>query len=321
VLRLMSDYPATLQEFEARFSTNRSCADYLLALRWHHGFVCPRCGNHGGWTAQNGQVICRACRYRTTVTAGTIFQDTHQPLTLWFRAMWWMTNQKIGLSALGLQRLLGLGSYRTAWMLLHKLRRVMVRPGRDRLTGRMEVDETYIGGLEEGVHGRKTEKKAMVLVAAQEDGVGIGRIRLKHVADASAKSLHAFIVDSAEPGSTVHTDDWTGYQGLEAKGYAHVVTTIHKSGKAAHELLPRVHKVASLLKRWLLGTHQGAISHEHLDSYLNEFVFRFNRRTSAHRGKLFLRLAEQSVITPPLPYHCLVKGVRKARTRKHNGLW
>lgn len=316
----MGDYPTTLRKFETRFSTDRSCADYLLALRWPSGFVCPRCGNRGGWTAKNGRVICRACRHRTTVTAGTIFQDTHQPLTLWFRAMWWMTNQKIGLSALGLQRLLGVGCYRTAWMMLHKLRSAMVRPGRDRLTGRIEVDETYIGGLEEGVRGRQTEKKALVLVAAQEDGNGIGRIRLGHVADASAASLHAFIEDSVEPGSTVHTDDWTGYQGLDAKGYEHVATSIKKSDKAAHELLPRVHKVASLLKRWLLGTHQGAISHEHLDSYLNEFVFRFNRRTSVHRGKLFLRLVEQAVIVPPLPYDCLVKGVREARTYKHKGL-
>lgn len=204
--------------------------------------------------------------------------------------------------------------------MLHKLRSAMVRPGRDRLTGRIEVDETYVGGVEEGVRGRKTEKKALVLIAAQEDGNGIGRIRLGRVADASAASLLTFIEESAEPGSTVHSDDWPGYQGLEGKGYAHVATSIRKSGKDAHKLLPRVHRVASLLKRWLLGTHQGAISPEHLDSYLNEFVFRFNRRTSASRGKLFLRLTEQSVLVPPLPYDDLVKGVRATRTRHHNGL-
>jgi transposase-like protein len=234
--------------------------------------------------------------------------------------MWWVTNQKTGLSALGLQRLLGLGSYRTAWTMLHKLRNAMVRPGRDRLRGQVEVDEAYIGGLEEGVHGRETEKKALIVIAAEEEGKGIGRIRLARVANASATSLHPFVEQVVEPGSTIHTDDWTGYQGLEAKSYSHVVTTIKHSGKPAHELLPRVHRVVSLLRRWLMGTHQGAISHEHLGRYLNEFVFRFNRRTSAHRGKLFLRLAQQAVVVSPVPYSFLVRGVRELRTRKHNTL-
>jgi transposase-like protein len=263
---------------------------------------------------KSGRIICSKCRLRTTVTVGTVFQDTHQPLTVWFRAMWWMTNQKTGLSGLSLQRLLGLGSYRTAWMMLHKLRSSMVRPWRDRLTGTVEVDESYVGGLEEGVRGRRgTEKKAVIVVAAQEDGQGIGRIRIAHVVDASSASLHGFVETAIESGSVIHTDDWTGYQGLEAKGYQHIVTPIKNSGKSAHDLLPRVHKVISLFKRWLLGTHQGAISHEHLGSYLNEFVFRFNRRTSAHRGKLFLRLAQQAVAVEPLPYVHLVKGVRENR--------
>jgi len=268
--------------------------------------------------AKSGRIICSGCRLGTTVTAGTIFQDSNQPLTVWFRAMWWMTNQKTGISGLGLQRLLGLGSYRTAWMMLHKLRSAMVRPERDRLTGIIEVDETYVGGLEEGRRGRGAEKKTVIVVAAQEDRQGIGRIRMAQVVDASAASLHGFVETSVEQGSTIHTDDWTGYGGLEAKGYRHVVTPIKKSGKPAHELLPRVHKVMSLFKRWLLGTHQGAISHEHMSSYLNEFVFRFNRRTSAHRGKLFLRLAQQAVAVEPIPYACLVKGVREGRSRKYN---
>lgn len=202
-------------------------------------------------------------------------------------------------------------------MMLHKLRSAMVRRGRDRLSGTIEVDEAYIGGLEEGVRGRRAEKKAIVVVAAQEDGSGIGRIRMSHVKDASTASLYGFVDTSVEPGSTIHTDDWTGYHGLEVNGYRHVVTPIKKSGKHAHELLPRVHKVLSLFKRWLLGTHQGAISHEHLNSYLNEFVFRFNRRTSAHRGKLFLRLAQQAVASDPVPYVRLVKGIRECRARKY----
>jgi transposase-like protein len=234
--------------------------------------------------------------------------------------MWWMTNQKTGLSGLGLQRLLGLGSYRTAWMMLHKLRSVMVRPGRDRLSGIVEVDESYVGGVEKGVRGRQTEKKSVIVVAAQEDGTGIGRIRMSRVDDASAANLHGFVNVSVEPGSTIRTDDWTGYQGLDTKGYRHEVIPIKRSGKQAHELLPRVHKVISLFKRWLLGTHQGAISHEHLSSYLNEFVFRFNRRTSADRGKLFLRLTQQAVIADPVTYAGLIKGVREERHRKHKVL-
>ena len=316
----MEEYPRTLREFEAHFSTENACREYLFRLRWPDGFICPRCGTHGGWSAKSGRIICSGCRFGTTVTAGTIFQDSHQPLTVWFRAMWWMTNQKTGFSGLGLQRLLGLGSYRTAWMMLHKLRSAMVRPGRDRLTGTIEVDEAYVGGLEEGVRGRQTEKKSVIVVAAQEDGSGIGRVRMSHVDDASAASLHGFVNTSVELRSTIHTDDWTGYQGLEAKGYRHVATPIKKSGKQAHELLPRVHKVISLFKRWLLGTHQGSISHEHLSSYLNEFVFRFNRRTSAYRGKLFLRLAQQAVAVEPVPYANLIKGVREGRTQKYKSL-
>ncbi len=265
-------------------------------------------------------MICSGCRFGTTVTAGTIFQDSHQLLTTWFRAMWWITNQKTGLSGLGLQRLLGLGSYRTAWMMLHKLRSAMVRPGRDRLSGTVEVDESYVGGIEEGVRGRQTEKKSIIVVAAQEDGMGIGRIRMCQVDDASSASLHSFVNISVEPGSTIRTDDWTGYHGLETKGYRHEVISIKRSGKQAHELLPRVHKVISLFKRWLMGTHQGAISHEHLTSYLNEFVFRFNRRTSTHRGKLFLRLAQQSVVVDPVTYAGLIKDVRQGRHQKHKVL-
>lgn len=222
-----------------------------------------------------------------------------------------------GAQRTGLTTVAGLG-YRTAWMMLHKLRSSMVRPGQDMLTGTIEVDVSCVGGLKEGIRGRGTEKKALIVVAAQENGQGIGRIRAAHIADASAASLHGFVETTIEPGSTIHTDDWTGYQGLEAKGYQHVGTPIKNSGKTAHELLPLVYKVISLFKRWLLGTHQGAISHEHMSSYLNEFVFRFNRRTSAYRGKLFLHLAQQATAVEPLPYARLVKGVRENRSYKHN---
>jgi len=241
------------------------------------------------------------------VTAGTIFQDTRKPLTLWFRAMWAVTSQKNGASAKGVQRVLGLGSYDTAWTWLHKLRRAMVRPGRDRLSGCVEVDETFYGGEEVGVRGRQTENKSLIVIAAQEDGAGIGRIRMRRIPDASAESLMPFIEEVIEPGSVVHSDGWLGYLPVENKGYHHRVTFLKGKKESASELLPRVHRVASLLKRWLLGTHQGAVSREHLDYYLDEFTFRFNRRNSRSRGKLFMRLAEQAVAAPPAPYKSMVK--------------
>jgi transposase-like protein len=217
-----------------------------------------------------------------------------------------MTSQKSGASALGLQRVLGFGSYETAWSWLHKLRRAMVRPGRDRLKGTVEVDEAFVGGVSSGT-GRDGMGKALVAIAAQEDGNGIGRIRLARVPDASSSSLHGFIQQAIAPGSTVHTDGWAPYQGLEKLGYSHTITRLKGKGKeAAVELLPRVHRVASLLKRWLLGTHQGAVGATHLDYYLDEFTFRFNRRRSASRGKLFFRLLEQAVQVGPVTYDTIV---------------
>lgn len=220
--------------------------------------------------------------------------------------MWWVTTQKNGASALGLQRVLGLRKYETAWTWLHKLRRAMVRPGRDLLTGRVEVDETYLGGLEEGLRGRLTETKSLIIMAVQENGKGIGRIRMRRILDASALSLKSFLLESVAPGSVVHTDGWRGYSGTTAKGYVHEVTIIKRSKQTASELLPRVHLVCSLLKRWLMGTHQGAVSHKHLDYYLDEFTFRFNRRTSKSRGKLFFRLAQQAVAVDPVTYDLIV---------------
>jgi transposase-like protein len=220
--------------------------------------------------------------------------------------MWWMTTQKNGVSALGLQRVLGLKQYQTAWTWLHKLRSAMVRPGRDLLAGRVEVDECYLGGEEEGLRGRLVESKALIIVAVEEDGRRIGRIRLRLIPDASAESLHRFILDSIALGNVVHTDGWRGYSGLKTKGYIHQITILKGKKEPASDLLPRVHLVISLLKRWLMGTHQGAVSHKHLDYYLDEFTFRFNRRRSASRGKLFYRLVQQAVAVGPSTYDELV---------------
>jgi len=252
--------------------------------------------------------VCGQCRYQGSITAGTIFQDTRKPLVLWFRAIWQVVSQKNGASAVQVQQILGLGSYVTAWTWLHKLRRAMVRPGRDRLHGRVEVDETYIGGEEQGVDGRYTERKSIVIVAAEEVGPGMGRIRLACIPDCKKKTLHQFVQAAVEKGSTVHTDGYPAYEGLDGLGYRHHATPLirEKDPSAASKLLPRVHRVASLLKRWLFGTHQGAVRPEHLEYYLDEFVFRFNRRTSRSRGKLFYRLLQQAVQVDPAPYKSLI---------------
>jgi transposase-like protein len=308
-------YPRTLVEFEARFSTEEACRKYLVELRWPNGFRCPKCGGGKAWDVRDTWMECYKCGHQTSATAGTVFQDTRKPLTIWFRAIWYVTSQKNGASALGLQRVLGLGSYQTAWAWLHKLRRAMVRPGREKLSGWVEVDETWFGALEEGVAGRKKGEKALIVIAAQADGPGIGRIRMRPIQDATAGSLHSFIEDCIEPGSTLHTDGWQGYAGLEKKGYAREITVLRGRRKEASVAMPRVHRIASLLKRWMLGTHQGAISHEHLVYYLDEFTFRFNRRTSKSRGNLFYRLVQQAVATGPVSYGAMVEHSKSLRGR------
>ena len=314
------DYPRTLAELEARFSGEGACREYLFELRWPQGFRCPRCGAVKAWPLRTGRWQCVGCSHQVSVTSGTVFQDTRTPLTIWFRAMWLMTSQKNGISALGLQQVLGWGSYQTAWTCLHKLRRAMIRPGRERLLGTVEVDESYLGGVEVGVRGRHSETKALIVVAAEEDGKGIGRIRLRHIPDASASSLLPFVQDSIEAGSTVHTDGWLGYLPLETSGYRHRITYLKGRKEQASELLPRVHQVISLVKRWLLGTHQGAVRAEHLQDYLNEFTFRFNRRRSRSRGKLFYRLVQQAVTLEPTTYKEIVASAHFPTSAGHNPL-
>jgi len=304
----VNQYPDSLLDLEARFHTEEACRNYLVSLRWPGGFVCPSCQHNSAWTLDGGLWECRNCGRQTSVTAGTIFERTRKPLVLWFRVAWWVTSQKNGASALGLQRALELGCYKTAWTWLHKLRRAMVRPGRDRLSGQVQVDETYIGGKKQGKRGRGAEGKALVVVVAQKDGKGTGRIRLKRVDDVSALSLSQAVQETVEPGTTVETDGWKGYNGLGSQGYHHVV--VRKTGTIGEELLPLCDRQASLLKRWLLGTHQGAVSHAHLEYYLDEYTFRFNRRTSSHRGKLFYRLLQNAVQVKPTPYREIKLGVR-----------
>jgi len=295
----MEDYPRTIVEFETRFASEEACREYLVSLRWPDGFRCPGCGESEAWWTGRGLLHCVRCGRQSSVTAGTILQDTRKPLRLWFRAMWYVTSQKSGVSALGLQRVLGLGSYHTAWAWLHKLRRAMVRPGREPLAGTVQVDEVYIGGEKPGKRGRGAAGKHLVVIAAEKDGARTGRIRLRRVPDASAKSLHGAITEAVEPGSAVETDGWQGYCGVGTLGYRHDV--IRGTEEVGEHPLPHCHRVAALLHRWLLGTHQGAVRASHLDYYLDEFTFRFNRRTWRSRGKLFYRLAQQAMAIDPVP--------------------
>jgi len=307
------DYPGTFQEFDKWFSSENACLDYIAKLRWPKGFICPSCGINTDKPSlmERGLFLCRECKRQTSITAGTLFHGSHKPLRTWFLAMWFVTSQKHGASALGLQRVLGLGSYNTAWNWLHKLRRAMVRHGRDQLSGAIEVDETYVGGIGTKVRGRGAKRKTIVAIAAEVRGRGPGRIRMAKVPDLSAPSLRGFVRYNVQKGAQLRTDAWSGYNGIEVMGYKHIVINISDSGDPAHVVLPRVHRVASLLDRWWLGIHQGAIRPSHLDYYLDEFTFRFNRRTSKARGLLFFRLMEQAIDCNPVPRKMIIGGQKQ----------
>jgi transposase-like protein len=303
-------YPRSLGELRSWFATDADCLDYLEWLRWPDGFVCPDCGERGGWRLSDGRFRCAACRSCTSVTAGTIFDRTRTPLTVWFTACWLFATQKDGISAQSLQRALEISSYQTAWAMLHRLRSVLVRPGRERLTGTVEVDEAFIGGEEPGLRGGRAKgKKSLVGVAVEVKPNGLGRCRMAILTDASAASLHPFVTANVEPGATVITDAWQGYSGINELGYSRDRRSQRAARLRGHDpfaLLPGVHRVTSLAKRWLLGTHQGSVDEAHLQSYLDEFVFRFNRRTSRSRGLIFHRVLDLAIGHEPVRYRDLI---------------
>ena len=296
------------------FHSEQACLDYLEQLRWPKEFICPACGVIGSSplkTSRN-RLVCQSCKHQTSVTAGTIFDKTRTPLKVWLAAAWYITNQKHGVSALGLQRVLGLGSYQTAWAMLHRFRRAMIRPGRDLLKGLVEVDETYIaiGDKARPVGAKRrnphTPKTLVVIAVEMMEPKGFGRIRLRRITDASEGQVMPFVKDVIERGATVHTDGSAAYRSLTDEGYGHQRTVMLGSETPAHVSMPGVHRVAALIQRWLLGTHQGAVQPAKLDHYLDEFVFRFNRRKSLSRGMLFYRLLEQAVVTAPVTYRNVV---------------
>lgn len=296
-----ADSPRTYREFVAMFPDDMACAAYLEKLRWPDGFVCPACKTAGGpWRQTRGRLVCRACRHQTSVCAGTILDKTRTPLTTWFEVAWHVTTAKNGMSAKTLERTLGT-SYRVAWTMLQRYRVAMVRAERERLSGEVEVDETLIGGAEKGGKRGRGADKCVVMIAVEiKQPKGFGRVRMRHVSDASGANLVPFVCHAVLPASVVCTDGWGGYNGLSGHGYLHKRTVLSSSGNPAHVSMPGVHRISALLNRWFLGTHQGSFAPAHLQSYLEEYTFRFNRRTSRSRGLVFRRLLEQAVITGPI---------------------
>lgn len=303
------DYPRTYRGFVEMFADDLSCLAYLRRLRWPDGFSCPACGGTTSpWRQTRNRLVCSNCRHQTSVTAGTIFDKTRTPLTTWFEAAWHVTTAKNGLSAKTFERTLGT-RYRVAWTILQRYRVAMVRSERERLYARIEVDEALVGGVKKGgKRGRGTSKSIVLIAVEVKQPNGFGRVRMRHVPDASAASLLPFVCHAVAPKSIVMTDGWKGYSRLSSHEYKHSVTMQSTSGDPAHVSMPGVHRISSLLKRWLLGTHQGATTPDHLQSYLEEFTFRFNRRSSGSRGLVFRRLLEQSVVTGPVTEADVTKG-------------
>src|SRR5437763_11765987 len=309
---LPDDLPQDFLEFNARHGTDEQCREYLFRARWPDGLRCDGCGHDHAYTLRTRLVYeCVACRKQHSLLAGTIFEQTKTALTRWFLAVYLVTSSKGGIAAAELQRQLGFGSYQTAWSWLHKIRKAMVRPDREPLAGRVEADETYVGGPRPGTRGRGAAGKTLV-GGAVEAGRGeargrrLGRLRLAILADASAESLDAFLAAHVAKPVTVATDGWRGYLGLPAAGYDHEPVSSSASRGDAALRLPGIHLVFSLVKRWLLGTHHGAVSEKHLPAYLDEYVFRFNRRTAKRVSHGFARLIEHAVRIEPTSYRDLV---------------
>ena len=309
---LPDDLPEDMPSFLARFGTDGQCREYLFKARWPNGFRCQTCGHDDAYALRTKIVYeCVACRKQHSLLAGTIFEQTKTGLAKWFLAIYLVTSSKGGIAATELKRQLGLGSYQTAWTWLHKLRKAMVRPDRQPLAGRVEADETHLGGPKPGKRGRGAAGKALV-AGAVEAGRGeargrrLGRLRLAPLADASAASLDAFLAASVAKPATVATDGWRGYHGLPAAGYDHEPVSLSASWGDAALRLPAIHLVFSLAKRWLLGTHHGAVSEKHLPAYLDEYVFRFNRRTATLVSHGFARLIEQAVKTKHTTYREII---------------
>jgi hypothetical protein len=287
-------FPTSLPEFQAVFPTVEACAAYLESIRWPEGFICHKCGTHGipyRFPSRSSVVLrCRICKANTSLTAGTVMQSSHTPLTTWFWGAYLVTTQTPGQSAVQFQRQLGLSRYETAFQILHKLRAGMVRPERDCIGGEhpVEVDECFIGGRTRGegrgVHHMTTVIGAVEVRLREETKkrhkrcVYAGRLRLRVIPNRSSSAIMGFVESSIAQSSTIRTDAWIGYDPMTSLGFHHERLILNGDAKKTDAHLPMIHLIFSNLKTWIMGTHHGAIAQHHLQAYLNEFVFRFNRR-------------------------------------------
>jgi len=297
-------FPNTLIEFEKEFATEEQCRDYLFKMKYPNGFCCPKCNHNEYWlTTKNHLLHCKNCGRQTSLKVGTIMESSNKSLLLWFHAIFLVAFQKSGISAKNLQNQLGFGSYQTAWSWLHKIRNAMRREGRSKLFGYVETDESLYGGIKKGKRGRGAENKQYFAVGVElKTGTGLGRIRMDVIENAGGQSLKKFIENNVKENSNVITDGWNGYNFLKDSKYDHSIVETDDPDKK----LPHIHLVVSLFKRWILGIHQGSINKKHLQLYLDEFVFRFNRRKSKSRGKVFFRLMQQAVVNKAIPYWKIV---------------
>lgn len=285
-------------EFKERFPDEDACFDYMVKVRWPNGFVCPRCSHQHAYPIRKRKLFqCADCRHQVSVTAGTVFHKLRQPLQKLFWAMYWVAAQKKGLSALELQRKLGLGSYQTAWSLLQKLRAAMLSSGKYPLTGIVEVDETYLDGSRHGNPGRGADNKALIAVAVERKDRNMGRAYLQPVQRATREELGLFVRGKIMPKSTLKTDGLASYKHLQGD-YVHDPKSL-KEPEDSVRFLPKVHIVITNLKCWLLGTYNRYPAENHLKRYLNEFEFRFNRRWNHKKifDKLLTRCVESTYIT------------------------
>lgn len=292
--------PANILEFEQLYKSEGACREALFKMRWPNGFICPKCGKDKGWQRRERLLIeCAGCGYQASVTAGTMFHGFKLPLSTIFRIVYHVVAEKSGTNCCALSRQFGI-SYNAAAVWRRKVRDTMVRTGRTPLQGIVEIDEFKLGGPAEGCCGRKIgDNQALVLAMVEEAKPGVcGRIRLEYIPDATRETLTAVIKTQVASGSTIKTDGLRSYNDLAEQGFSHKATVLSKP-KKAHEELPLVHRVASLFKRFILGVLQGTWTYIWLQSVLDEFVFRFNRRNSTHRPLLFNRLLEEGLLRRP----------------------
>ena len=302
--------PKNLMEFEKMFGTEEQCVDYIIKIKHPNGWKCSVCKNDKYWIRRKYISICSKCHFESSILEDTIFELKKKPLMLYFRAIWNIVVQKNGTNALTIQSILGLGSYNSAWTWLHKIRRSMIRLESPKLSGTIEVDEGFLGGKTTGgKRGRGTTRPMIITGVELKEHGQLGRIKMIPINDASSNSLHPFVENNIEQGSKIITDDWNGYNGIEGKGYIREVQHLNEGD----EELPHVHLIISLLKRWLLGTMQGSYSKKYLEYYLDEYVFRFNRRKSKHRGLLFYRFMEIAVTRPPTTMKEIKENEKRAR--------